>query len=82
MQRFRDVTDATARRIDRRMLALAACDTLEDLEEQFLVESAKILPADCLCWNAWSTDWNQMIGCRSNEQHDRWLLMKAARGNS
>jgi len=73
MTPYRDISDARARRIDRTMFGLAACRSLAELEQQFLAESGKILPADCLCWNDWAPDWSQMLGCRSNEQHDAWL---------
>jgi DNA-binding CsgD family transcriptional regulator len=58
--RFRDISDSTARRIDRTMLGMAGLDTLEELEIRFIREAEKILPGDCLCWNNWAPDLSRL----------------------
>jgi DNA-binding CsgD family transcriptional regulator len=69
MQRFREISEKTTRRIDRSMGALARVETLEELEIRFLEEAAAILPADCMCWNNWSADLSHLIDFRMDETY-------------
>lgn len=77
MPRFREVSDTTARRIDRAMMDMAGLDTLEELEVRFLAEAAKIVPGDCLCWNNWATDWSQLINARLDRDYSEWFASQA-----
>ncbi len=69
MQRFRDISEATIRKIDRTMLGMAGLATLDELEVRFLEESAAILPADCMCWNNWSPDLSHLMNFKMNESY-------------
>lgn len=71
MHRFRDLSDATLRKIDRTMMGMAGLETLEELEVRFLAESAAILPADCMCWNNWSPDLSRLLDFKLNESYMR-----------
>lgn len=67
MQRFRDVSDSTVRKIDRTMMGMAGIETLEELEIRFMREAGKILPGDCLCWNNWSPNLSHLMNFSLNE---------------
>lgn len=67
MPPFRDIGDATVRKIDRKMMGLSGIDTLEDLEARFLQEAGTILPGDCLCWNNWTLDLGSLIDFRISD---------------
>lgn len=69
MERFSEISDSTARGIDRTMMRLANLETLDELEERFMQEACKLLPADCLCWNNWEVDLSQLQSFRSNDQY-------------
>ena len=69
MAHFRDISGKMARQIDRSMMSLAGLGTLEELETQFMEESAAILPADCMCWNNWSKDLSHLMNFRMNEAY-------------
>lgn len=74
MKHFREITESTARRLDRAMADLVALRTLEDLEEGFISRISKWLPCDCAAWNNWLPDWSGMIsGCLGNEYRDAFL---------
>lgn len=67
MQRFRDVSDSTVRKIDRTMMSMAGIESLEGLERRFMREAGKILPGDCLCWNNWSPDMSHLMNFSMSE---------------
>ncbi len=67
MQNFRDITESTARKIDRKTLGMAHIETLKELEIRFLQEAGTILPCDCLCWNNWTLDLGNLIDFRIND---------------
>jgi DNA-binding CsgD family transcriptional regulator len=69
MQRFRDISEATVRKIDRTMLGMTGLTTLDELEVRFLEESAAILPADCMCWNNWAQDLSRLMNFKMNESY-------------
>jgi DNA-binding CsgD family transcriptional regulator len=71
MQRFRDVSDATIRKIDRKMMSLDGLATLNELEARFLNEAAAILPADCMCWNNWKPDLSFLMNFKLNESYHK-----------
>ena len=73
MESFREIDDATFRKIDRMMLGLADAPTLEKLERRFLEQAQAILPADCRCWNNWQPDWSGMINVRTNSTYEIWI---------
>ncbi|MCW1924499.1 hypothetical protein OKA05_18175 [Luteolibacter arcticus] len=73
MQGYGDISEGTANRIDRVMLGLAECESIEELEGRFLAEAGKLLPADCLCWNNWRPDWSGVISFRTNDGYADWL---------
>ena len=64
MQRFRDLSEASVRKIDRSVMGMASLETLEELEIQFMREAEKILPGDCLCWNNWAPDLSHLLDFR------------------
>lgn len=66
MQLFREITESAARKIDRRMMGMADVGTLEELEVRFLEEAEVILPGDCLCWNNWTLNLENLINFRIN----------------
>lgn len=66
MQYFRDITESAARKIDRKMMAMADIETLEELEIRFIQDAGTILPGDCLCWNNWTLDLGSLIDFRIN----------------
>ncbi len=69
--RFQELSESTARKIDRKMLGMAGLATLDELEVRFLEESAAILPADCMCWNNWSPDLSRLMNFKLNESYMR-----------
>ena len=69
MQRFRDLSEATVRKIDRTMMGMAGLTTLDELEVRFLEDSAAILPANCMCWNNWSPDLSHLMNFKMNESY-------------
>ncbi|MEO5716902.1 MAG: hypothetical protein ABIT37_25705 [Luteolibacter sp.] len=71
MENFRDITEAKARKIDRTMMGLAHLETLDELEERFMEEAGRLLPADCLCWNNWERDLSGLQSYRSNAEYGR-----------
>mgnify|MGYP000524101249 CR=1 FL=1 len=71
MQRFRDLSTANCRKIDRTMMGMSNLETLDELEVRFLAESSTILPADCMCWNNWSPDLSYLMNFKMNEPYTR-----------
>ena len=71
MRRFRNLGEATVRKIDRTMMGMAGLETLDELEIRFMAESAAILPADCMCWNNWSPDLSRLLNFKLNESYIR-----------
>lgn len=69
MQRFRDLSEASVRKIDRTMMGMADLETLEELEIRFMQEAGKILPGDCLCWNNWAPDLSHLMNFRINDSY-------------
>lgn len=69
MQRFSELSETSARRIDRAIMGMARLESLEALEVRFLQEAGKLLPADCLCWNNWAPDLSHLISFRNNDSH-------------
>lgn len=76
MKHFREITESTARRLDRAMVDMAGLRTLEDLEERFISESLKWLPGDCLAWNNWMPDWSGMISGKLNDGYDQAFMSR------
>lgn len=73
MREYRDLRESTVRRIQREMAGLGKLESLEMLEERFIVVAGRIVPADCMCWNNWEKDWSRAVSIRSNGQYGDWL---------
>lgn len=73
MQHFREITETAARKIDRIMLGMAAVETLDELEDRFILESRMILPADCLGWDNWAPDGSRLMTFRLSDNYTSWL---------
>ena len=69
MESFREITESASRKIDRAMMGMANLETLDELEERFMLEAGKLLPADCLCWNNWELDLSGLQSYRANAQY-------------
>lgn len=69
MENFSEISHSTARKIDRTMMGMANLETLDELEERFMLEAGRLLPADCLCWNNWERDLSGLQSYRANAEY-------------
>lgn len=69
MNRFPDVKQSIFSRIDRSVRNLSRLGSAQELQDQFILEAGKVLPADCLCWNDWSPDFTRLLGFGMNDEY-------------
>ncbi|MBU6170977.1 MAG: hypothetical protein KGQ87_05730 [Verrucomicrobia bacterium] len=69
MTEFRDLSDATVRKIDRMLNGMAELSSLEELEMRFVTDAILMLPADLLAWNNWTLDGSGLISGTLNDNY-------------
>ena len=69
MTEFRELSDATVRKIDRMLNGMAELSSLEELEMRFVTDAILMLPADLLAWNNWTLDGSGLISGTLNDNY-------------